>query len=75
MGRGRALTDVYAETQVSASPEVAHNQIVRWLAAYRGTTVGGRLTSSATVRLGVDNEVQPGVLRRLDPAQRHIPDQ
>lgn len=54
---------------VSASHAVAHGQIMGWLAAYCAATPGVQLADNATIRLDIDNEVQPDALLRLDPAQ------
>jgi len=43
-------------------------QIIGWLVAYCAATPGVDLGDNATVRLDVDNEVQPDALLRLEPA-------
>ena len=45
-----------------------HAQIVGWLLVYCTTTPGVELSDNATVRLDLDNEVQPDALLRLDEA-------
>jgi Uma2 family endonuclease len=46
-----------------------HSQIITWLGAYCAATPGVDLGDNATVRLDVDNEVQPDALLRIEPAQ------
>ncbi len=43
-----------------------HGQIITWLGAYCAATPGVELSDNATVRLDVDNEVQPDALLRLE---------
>jgi Uma2 family endonuclease len=43
-----------------------HAHIIAWLGVYRATTPGVRLGDNATVRLDLDNEVQPDALLRID---------
>ena len=45
-----------------------HAQIIIWLGAYHVDTPGVRLADNATIRLDMDNEVQPDALLRLDAA-------
>jgi Uma2 family endonuclease len=45
-----------------------HANIIGWLVAYRAVTPGVRLGDNATVRLDLDNELQPDALLRLDSA-------
>jgi len=45
-----------------------HAHIIGWLVAYCAATPGVRLGDNATVRLDIDNEVQPDALLRIDPA-------
>ena len=45
-----------------------HSWIIGWLAVYCATTPGVTLGDNATVRLDMDNEVQPDALLRLEPA-------
>lgn len=44
-----------------------HSDIMTWLGVYRAATSGVRLADNATVRLDIDNEVQPDALLRLSP--------
>lgn len=44
-----------------------HGQVIGWLAVYCAATPGVLLADNATVRLDMDNEVQPDALLRLDP--------
>lgn len=53
---------------VSVSHGEAHGQIMGWLAVYCTATPGVQLADNATVRLDIDNEVQPDALLRLEPA-------
>ncbi len=43
-----------------------HSQVIIWLGAYYVATPGVKLGDNATVRLDLDNEVQPDALLRLD---------
>src|SRR3990172_276198 len=45
-----------------------HAHIMGWLGVYCAATPGVRLGDNATVRLDLDNEVQPDALLRLEPA-------
>lgn len=45
-----------------------HGQVITWLGVYCATTAGVQLCDNATVRLDLDNEVQPDALLRLEPA-------
>jgi len=45
-----------------------HAHVIGWLAVYVAATPGVLLGDNATVRLDIDNEVQPDALLRLDPA-------
>jgi len=45
-----------------------HAQVMAWLGVYYANTPGVRLADNATVRLDMDNEVQPDALLRLEPA-------
>ncbi|HDQ73234.1 MAG TPA: Uma2 family endonuclease [Chloroflexi bacterium] len=52
-----------------------HGQVITWLGVYTATTSGVRLGDNSTIRLDLQNEVQPDALLRLDPAlggQSHI---
>ena len=44
-----------------------HSQVMAWLGVYWAATPGVDLGDNATVRLDVDNEVQPDALLRLEP--------
>ena len=45
-----------------------HGDLVTWLGVYRAHTPGTTIGDNATVRLDHDNEVQPDVLLRVEPA-------
>ncbi len=45
-----------------------HSRVMAWLSAYWAATPGVQLFDNATVRLDLDNEVQPDALLRLEPA-------
>ena len=45
----------------------AHAQVITWLGTYCAATPGARLGDNATVRLDLDNEVQPDALLRIEP--------
>ena len=45
-----------------------HAQVMTWLGTYCAATSGVDLLDNATVRLDIDNEVQPDALLRLEPA-------
>src|SRR5688572_276488 len=45
-----------------------HFDLIGWLAAYRAATPGTKGSDNATVRLDFENEVQPDILLRLEPA-------
>ncbi len=44
-----------------------HGWIITWLGVYAAATPGARLGDNATVRLDLENEVQPDALLRLEP--------
>lgn len=44
-----------------------HSNIIGWLWVERTATPGVRLSDNATVRLDIDNELQPDALLRLEP--------
>ena len=46
-----------------------HAHIIGWLVTYCAATPGVDLGDNATVRLDIDNEVQPDALLRIEPAQ------
>ena len=58
---------VYMPSPVSAIHSESHVQITTWLGTYCAATPGIRAGDNATVRLDVDNEVQPDALLRLEP--------
>jgi Uma2 family endonuclease len=58
---------VYMPSPVSVDHSESRAFIIGWLAAYSAATPGIRLNDNATVRLDLDNEVQPDALLRLDP--------
>ncbi|RME50532.1 MAG: Uma2 family endonuclease [Caldilineae bacterium] len=45
-----------------------HSDIIAWLGVYRASTPGVSAGDNATVRLDLENEVQPDALLRLEPA-------
>ena len=45
-----------------------HSQVMAWLGVYLAATRGVKLGDNATVRLDLDNEVQPDALLRLEPS-------
>lgn len=45
-----------------------HSQVMAWLGAYWAATPGVDMSDNATVRLDLDNEVQPDALLRLEEA-------
>ena len=59
---------VYMPSPVRVSHSRAHGQIIAWLASYHLATPGTDLNDNATIRLDVDNELQPDALLRLDSA-------
>ena len=44
-----------------------HSQVMTWLGTYWSATPGIDLSDNATVRLDIDNEVQPDALLRIEP--------
>jgi Uma2 family endonuclease len=46
-----------------------HGQVITWLGTFCAATPGVDLADNATVRLDMDNEVQPDALLRLEPAR------
>lgn len=44
-----------------------HSLVITWLGVYRAATPGVGSADNATVRLDLDNEVQPDALLRLEP--------
>jgi len=60
---------VYMPTPVHAGNHGRpHGRVMTWLGAYCAATPGVDLLDNTTVRLDVDNEVQPDALLRLEPA-------
>ena len=59
---------VYMPSPVSVSHGKAHGNIMGWLAAYCAATPGVSSSDNTTVRLDLDNEVQPDALLRLETA-------
>jgi Uma2 family endonuclease len=54
-----------------------HGDVITWLGVYRAVTPGVYVADNATVRLDLDNEVQPDALLRLDEAlggKAHVTD-
>lgn len=58
---------VHMPPPVHASHAIAHSQIITLLGVYCAATPGVKLADNATVRLDLDNVVQPDVLLRLEP--------
>jgi Uma2 family endonuclease len=56
---------VYMPSPVSASHGHAHGDIVAWLSIYCAATPGTYRADNVTIRLDMDNEVQPDALLRL----------
>jgi Uma2 family endonuclease len=46
-----------------------HGVVITWLGLYSAATPGVQVGDSATVRLDIDNEVQPDALLRIDEAR------
>lgn len=57
---------VYMPSPVRNSHSEAHGDMMIWLGAYRVATLGVHLNDHATLRLDIDNEVQPDAVLRLD---------
>jgi Uma2 family endonuclease len=57
---------VYMPSPVHNLHSWAHGQVIGWLASYCAATARVQLNDNATVRLDIDNEVQPDGLLRLD---------
>ncbi len=57
---------VYMPSPVQALHGKLHSQLIGWLAAYCAATPGVDLYDNTTVRLDMDNVVQPDALLRLD---------
>lgn len=45
-----------------------HSDVIGWLSVYRAATPGVMVCDNTTVRLDLENEVQPDALLRLEPA-------
>jgi Uma2 family endonuclease len=58
---------VYMPSPVSAQHSRPHADILTWLGRFRTSTPGVDLHDNVTVRLDMDNEVQPDALLRLEP--------
>ncbi len=59
---------VYVPTPVHFTRHAEpHSHVIIWLGTYCITTPGVRLGDNATVRLDLDNEIQPDALLRLEP--------
>ncbi|MBI4787990.1 MAG: Uma2 family endonuclease [Chloroflexi bacterium] len=56
----------YVTHSVTASHGSAHGELVGWLGTYSASTPGVDAANNATVRLDLDNEVQPDALLRLE---------
>jgi Uma2 family endonuclease len=59
---------VYMPSPVYRSHAWAHGQIITWLGVYCAATPNVRLYDNASVRLDMDNEVQPDALLRIESA-------
>lgn len=59
---------VYMPSPVSATHANSHGQVVTWLGVYSARTPGVHLGDNATVRLDLDNEVQPDAFLRIGEA-------
>lgn len=57
----------YVPSPVRQSHGLAHARIITWLGVYCAATPGVKLNDNASVRLDLDNEVQPDALLRLEP--------
>jgi len=61
---------VYVSTRVRhTSHGQPHASVLGWLGQYRAVTAGVELAAGSTVRLDLDNEVQPDALLRLEEAR------
>ncbi len=58
---------VYMPSPVSTQHAEPHGYVMTWLGTYGAVTSGVKLLDNATVRLDVDNEVQPDALLRIEP--------
>lgn len=59
---------VYMPTPVKVKHGKPHGQVITWLGTYSAATPGVEAYDNTTVRLDLDNEVQPDALLRLEPA-------
>lgn len=57
---------VYVSSPITVFHSEPHGQIVVWLGTYQALTPGVRFNDNSTVRLDVDNEVQPDALLRVE---------
>ena len=60
--------EVYMPSPVKATHGKPHAQMMTWLCAYCASTPGVELYDNTTIRLDMDNEVQPDAFLRLEPA-------
>lgn len=58
---------VYVGSPVRVSHGEPHSMVMVWLGTYWVATPGVRLADNTTVRLDLDNEVQPDALLRIEP--------
>jgi Uma2 family endonuclease len=58
---------VFMTSPVRVTHGRSHGYIMAWLGSYCASTPGVDLCDNATVRLDLDNEVQPDALLRLEP--------
>lgn len=59
--------EVHMPSPVKVTHSKPHAQMMTWLGFYCASTPGVELFDNATVRLDIDNEVQPDALLRLEP--------
>ncbi|MBN1992364.1 MAG: Uma2 family endonuclease [Anaerolineae bacterium] len=59
---------VYMPPPIRSRHSEAHGDIMIWLGTYRVAVSGVHLNDNTTLRLDMDNEVQPDALLRLDSA-------
>jgi Uma2 family endonuclease len=60
--------EVHMPSPVKATHGKPHAQMMTWLCAYCASTPGVELYDNTTIRLDMDNEVQPDAFLRLEPA-------
>lgn len=60
--------EVHMPSPVKVTHSKPHAQMMTWLGLYCASTPGVGLYDNATVRLDLDNEVQPDAFLRLEPA-------